>query len=297
VFRTQKRQVGALDAQCCHIGADLSKGQVDGDCLRCPLHQWAFDAGGICRDIPCQDEIPHRARQTALRCSEHYGLVYACLGQEEDFSLPRCPGMGKVIVSKPRIIDFDSCYEMASANSFDEQHLATVHRRTVINGQTVSSISPFHFAIEYKAKVSPHTLYDKFLCMIGKEEVHMKLDCWGGNLLLFSHLGTSNRMVISLLPIDETHTRAFISTVLERNRNSWLLPLDWLSVSLLNWFTMMFVKQDVRALQGMDFRFINVLPEADSTMIKWYKYWKKLPRTNMGGNDLCTTPDENGTSA
>lgn len=278
VFRTQQGELGAIHAQCCHIGADLSRGWVAGERLVCPLHMWAFDIQGKCREIPCEETVPERMHQDALRCREQYGVIYGYLGDEEDFPLPYYADIKQGISSKPLQIDFNAPYEMAGANSFDEQHLATVHRRQVINGQKIISTSPEHFAIEYRAKVSPHTVYDKVLHMIGKKEVHMRLDCWGGNLLLFSHIGTPNRMIISLLPLDEDRTCAFISTVLPQPRHKLLRPLQRVAATILNRFTMMFVQQDVRALQGIDFKLINVLPEADATLVKWYQYWKRLPR-------------------
>jgi phenylpropionate dioxygenase-like ring-hydroxylating dioxygenase large terminal subunit len=289
VFRTHKNQVGVMDARCCHIGADLSRGVVDDKYLVCPLHNWAFDTSGQCRNIPCQNEIPARARQTALPCKEHYGVVYAFLGATPDFELPYFQNTEEYIASRPRVLKFDSAYEMAGANSFDEQHLAAVHKRKVIGKQKITSVNEKHFAIEYRAEVSPFTVYDKLLHLLGKKQVHMSLECWGGNLLLFNHLGTPNRMMISLLPVSEQHSKAFITTVLPRSRNMLSQPYQWLVVRLLNMFTMLFVQQDVKALQGIDFKFTTMLPEADHTMIKWYQYWKKLPRTSFDrlatGND------------
>ncbi len=282
LFRTRQGAIGAVKAQCCHIGADLSRGWVTEERLVCPLHLWEFGTDGRCHTIPCQDEVPERLRQDALHCEERYGVVYGYLGGEVAFPLPAYEGIERGVFSPPRTLDFDAPYEMASANSFDEQHLATVHRRRVINGQTISSSAPAHFAIEYQARVTPHTLYDKTLHLIGKQQVHMRLDCWGGNLLLFSHIGTQNRMIISLLPLSENRSRAFINTVLPEPKNALLRPAQRLAALLLNRFTMMFVQQDVRALQGIDFKFINVLPGADDTMVKWYQYWKKLPRTRFG---------------
>ncbi len=278
VFRTVLGKPAAVKAQCCHIGADLSNGWVTGERLICPLHMWAFDTQGQCQDIPCQQEIPKRVRQNALPCVERYGLIYGFFGDSIDFNLPGYSETGQFITSSPLIIDFAAPYEMAGANSFDEQHLATVHRRQVINGQKIMSDSSEHFAIEYQAKVCGHTLYDKILHLIGKKQVHMRLDCRGGNLLFFSHLGTSNRMIISLLPIDDQHSRAFISTLLPQAKNKLFWPLQYMAALILNRFTMMFVQQDVKALQGINFKFINVLAEADATMIKWYQYWKQLPR-------------------
>jgi len=281
VFRTWQNKLGVLDACCCHIGADLSRGEVNEEYLVCPLHHWAFDTSGVCQHIPCQQEIPARAKQIALPCHEHYDVIYAFLGDKADFDLPYFQNTTDYIASHTRILAFDSPYEMAGANSFDEQHLAAVHKRIVIGRQNITSRNDRHFAIEYHADVTPSTLYDKLLHLVGKKQVHMSLESWGGNLLLFRHLGTPNQMMISLLPVNDRLSWAFITTVLPRGGNKYLLPMKWILVRLLNMLTMMFVQQDVKALQGIDFKFRNVLPEADNTMIKWYQHWKKLPRESF----------------
>lgn len=276
VFRNQRGEIGILESRCCHIGADLSNGFVENDCLVCPLHHWSFDIHGVCTNIPCTDKIPVNAGQHALCCQEHYGVVYAYLGTKPEFVLPIFPDINSAVCSNVRIIEINSCYEMAAANSFDEQHLATVHDRTVIGKQRVGSDSPFHFYVEYEARVGSKTLYDKFLHTVGVHEVHMRLDCWGGNLLLFTHKGTGNNMIISLVPVSGTESLAYIATVVSGDRGG-LLVFKKLQATLLNYFTMLFVKQDVKALQGMDFKLGNMLAVEDSTMLQWYRYWRKLP--------------------
>ena len=298
LFRTSKNQLGLLDAQCCHIGADLTRGQVENGALVCPLHNWHFDPNGKCTHIPCQTHIPRNIRQPSFRCKEQYGVIYAYLGEgeeEEVFTLPTYSNIAHSVVSAPQHLDFNAPYEMAAVNSFDQQHLTIVHRRELLNGQKITSNSPYHFAIEYRAKVIPKTIYDKVLHIIGKSQVHMRLDCWGGNILMFSHLGTPNRMIISLLPLSDNLTRAYITSVLPRTKKAIFLPLQWVFVRLLNHFTMRFVNQDIKALEGINFRFINVLPEADNTMISWYKYWKKLPRIDISkiGRHKAPSPSHN----
>lgn len=278
VFRTNDNQLGALESRCSHIGADLSRGYVDKDCLVCPLHKWAFNIKGECVNIPCSDKIPPKAGQYSLVCEERYGVIYAFFGDSPVFQLPEFHELNAFVISNVTTIDFNSSYEMAVANSFDEQHLSTVHRRNVIGDQKLKSSSQHHFSVEYRADITPYTKYDKFLYLLGVRQNHMLLDCWGGNIMLFTHLGTRNLMIISLLPIGETNTRAFITTVTARGKHVSSRVTDWLRVRLMHSFTMMFVSQDVQALQGMDFKIDNMLPVHDATMLKWYQHWLKLPR-------------------
>ena len=65
VFRTERGQLGAVQAQCIHMGADLSRGRVVGERLQCPLHEWEYNASGVCEHIPAESVVPARARQVS----------------------------------------------------------------------------------------------------------------------------------------------------------------------------------------------------------------------------------------
>lgn len=63
LFRTQSGRAVVMDAYCPHLGAHLGVGgKVEGDLVRCPFHAWAFDADGLCRDIPYAQRMPSRVR-------------------------------------------------------------------------------------------------------------------------------------------------------------------------------------------------------------------------------------------
>ena len=48
LFRSESGEAKLLDAYCPHLGANLAVGgQVKGDCIECPFHQWQFK--GECR--------------------------------------------------------------------------------------------------------------------------------------------------------------------------------------------------------------------------------------------------------
>ena len=74
--------VSVLDDLCAHRGARLSAGTVDGECLRCPYHSWAYADDGRCTHIPqlaADRVIPRDARVESFRTSEHGGLIWTCL--------------------------------------------------------------------------------------------------------------------------------------------------------------------------------------------------------------------------
>lgn len=57
VFRTESGEAVVFDAYCPHLGANLGiGGQVKGDCIECPFHEWQFRASdGVCTHIPYSD--------------------------------------------------------------------------------------------------------------------------------------------------------------------------------------------------------------------------------------------------
>ena len=47
-YRGESGQIVALDNRCCHRGAKLSQGRIEGDCVRCMYHGLKFDPTGKC---------------------------------------------------------------------------------------------------------------------------------------------------------------------------------------------------------------------------------------------------------
>src|SRR5688500_13474260 len=141
VFRTISGKVVALQAQCVHMGADLSRGRVIGGRLQCPLTEWECGSQGLCEYIPATTEIPERARLGALPCEEHYGLVFAFLGGKPSFAYPCLEESDQYLYSAAYSMEFDTPYQVLAANSFDSLHFASLHQRTLLEPPFVHSAS------------------------------------------------------------------------------------------------------------------------------------------------------------
>ncbi|MEU2870470.1 Rieske 2Fe-2S domain-containing protein [Streptomyces olivoreticuli] len=77
LFRTRGGQVGMIDSQCCHMGADLGRcGRVSEERLVCGFHAWEFDKDGTCRKIPGAGRIPSRAAQRSVPVTELGGIIW-----------------------------------------------------------------------------------------------------------------------------------------------------------------------------------------------------------------------------
>ena len=68
----------ALD-RCPHRGASFKQGWMDGNCLRCPYHGWAFDEQGRCVKIPADlpgVPISANARLNLVPVAEKSGFIW-----------------------------------------------------------------------------------------------------------------------------------------------------------------------------------------------------------------------------
>jgi phenylpropionate dioxygenase-like ring-hydroxylating dioxygenase large terminal subunit len=129
VFRGEDGQARALAAYCPHLGTDLGIGQVDGNWIRCAFHHWAFDETGSCQNIPCQSEIPAKAKLQAYATEEKYGFIWIypdAVAPEgvADFDELQ----GKEVMTQADTAFERSCHHhICMMNGIDAQHLKTIH--------------------------------------------------------------------------------------------------------------------------------------------------------------------------
>src|SRR2546423_7630856 len=76
--------VSAFKDVCIHRGTALSLGWVTDGRITCAYHGWEYDSAGACVKIPSLppgSSIPAKARATAYRAEERYGLVWVALAE------------------------------------------------------------------------------------------------------------------------------------------------------------------------------------------------------------------------
>lgn len=133
VFRGEDGRSHALDAYCPHLGTDLGLGQVEGNWIRCAFHHWAFDATGQCQNIPCQSEIPARAKLQAYATEEKYGFVWIYPEAEAPEGVAEFDELkGKAIATQLDTAFERGCHHhICMMNGIDAQHLKTIHHLAI----------------------------------------------------------------------------------------------------------------------------------------------------------------------
>ncbi len=235
----------------------------------------------MCVHIPASAEIPARARQAALVVEEAYGLVFGYMGGAPDYALPRFADEQTPRWSRAAVVDVAAPYTTLVANSYDGQHFATVHGRTLLEPPVITRNGPEHIAIQYQAQVVGQRFNDRLLRAIGIATTHVTIHCWGGSVLHVYNRRTANTILVALLPLDETHSRVFIATVLPRSAHGAARLWQMLYLAPARWMTVSFLRPDLRALEGVTLLPRVLLPDVDDALTAWLRYWRALPRAEM----------------
>ncbi|MDB4029062.1 Rieske 2Fe-2S domain-containing protein [Gammaproteobacteria bacterium] len=77
VWRGEDSVLRGLDLYCKHMGASLACGEVEGNSIRCPFHNWRWAGEGHCDEIPYAKNIPSKALTRAWEIDEIDGEIYA----------------------------------------------------------------------------------------------------------------------------------------------------------------------------------------------------------------------------
>ncbi|MCX6401480.1 MAG: Rieske 2Fe-2S domain-containing protein [Propionibacteriales bacterium] len=96
VFAGADGGLNVLDAYCRHMGGDLSQGEVKGDEIACPFHDWRWGGDGRCKKIPYARRVPLRARTAAWPTMVQDGMLFVWNDPEgnappADVTIPRIP--------------------------------------------------------------------------------------------------------------------------------------------------------------------------------------------------------------
>jgi len=130
LFRGENGIVSALDAYCPHMGTHLGKGKVVGNNVRCFFHHWQFNGEGNCTKVPCQNDIPAKAKVHSYSVSEAYESIWVYPDTDPKHKLV---DFAELTHADEKIIKFGKSYErschhhVTMINGIDPQHLKTVH--------------------------------------------------------------------------------------------------------------------------------------------------------------------------
>ncbi len=132
LFRDQDGQLGMLDRDCPHRGADLAFGRLEDGGLRCLFHGWLFDRKGRCLQTPAEppgSQLCTRVTQRSYPVIERNGIIFAYLGAGEP---PELPALDCFIAPDSHVFAFkghlDCNWLQALEVGLDPAHASFLHR-------------------------------------------------------------------------------------------------------------------------------------------------------------------------
>ncbi len=135
LYRDSTGQIVAIEDRCCHRGAPLALGRLEGDCVRCMYHGLLFDPSGKCVDVPTQVTIPPSLKIKSYAVAEADSLIWIWMGNQENADPAAIPGFE--YLSKPEwhgipgYLHYNANYLLITDNLADLVHIAYVHTNTL----------------------------------------------------------------------------------------------------------------------------------------------------------------------
>jgi aminopyrrolnitrin oxygenase len=280
-YLTNVGQPVVIDARCSHLSADLGRGLIVGDCIRCPFHHWEYGPDGTCRRIPGEEHIPAFARQAAYPVAMRHGLLFFFNGAAALFPLPfffDCHPK-EFVAGTPFQFVGNLPWYMVTANGFDGQHFRTVHDRRLTRPPQVDCPATFARRIRFNAEVIGNSVFDRLLRQFVGRTVDISITCWGGPMVLVTGIfpKAESYILISTQPLDALNTLTSV-VVFARRKSASLLRgfLEPASLRLRRLFTQGFMKHDIDRLHGIRYNPASLL-SSDRLMSEFFDWLASLP--------------------
>jgi len=132
LFRDDNGELGLLDRDCPHRGADLAFGRLEHGGIRCAFHGWLFNVKGQCMETPAEpanSKFHTTIQQGAYPVVERSGVIFAYLGEGEP---PAFPDMDCFVAPDTHTFAFKGLWEcnwlQALEVGIDPAHASYLHR-------------------------------------------------------------------------------------------------------------------------------------------------------------------------
>lgn len=237
LFRGADGRPAALLDRCPHRNVPLSMGAVDGDCLRCAYHGWAFAGDGACKDVPGLLSPRHETRGRrvpAFATVEQDGLVwvYATPDEEPPEGPYQVPYVGA-----PGYHTVHDEYETAGTlhavaeNALDVPHTAFLHRGLFRGAGKTNEIEvllrrhPDRVEAQYVGEPAPTGLVGRLLAPGGGVVTHFDRFLLPCIAQVEYALGDRSHVVVTsaLTPISDDRTRLFAVVTFKLPLPAWLV--------------------------------------------------------------------------
>ena len=181
LFLNEKGEITAMQRNCLHMHADLSRGSLKNGTITCPMHGWNYKANGKCM---------HAHNQASLKTFPVYiwlGQVFVFVGEEDSFfPFPKYEEIDyELFMYKTSIkLETETDWYLLAGNGFDLHHFFTVHFRKVINDPEIKVISKGRLLTQLVFENTGMHIFDRILRFLYGKKMGLHFEVVGGNMVL-----------------------------------------------------------------------------------------------------------------
>ncbi len=236
-WRDKTGSLHCIVDRCAHRGAEIHRGDIEENDVRCPFHGLTYDGNGKCTRIPAngiKSEIPANFKVRAFAVKERYGFVWLWWGEgEPSVEIPVMEDIDDNFSYSTFVDHWKVHYSLCIENQLDVSHLPFVHRttigkgnKTLVNGPLVEEIpSGFHVYVNNVVDEGEKPLKAQ---EIDKKKAHGHLSMKFPNLWQ-NHITEKVRVVAAFSPVDDENSviylrfyQKFVRVPLLREFISWI---------------------------------------------------------------------------
>jgi nitrite reductase/ring-hydroxylating ferredoxin subunit len=269
-YRTEAGKIHVKSAYCRHLGADLSKGAVVGDQLRCPFHHWHYDGEGYCSHIPAGDPPPRAARLFSFPTAESLGIIWAFNGEAAAYPVPTF-GDGPVAMDTFRNpVPMKVAGDTVILNSFDLQHFKVVHKMEMVIDEAAAVREPhrYLYGVDVVTPEFGAVRQDRILWGVGTITIKSARD---GRDIFLLH---------ALCPNEESHSTGFLANALGPDPSGKSDPeADRALLETMRGYSLRLVAEDAPIFDTIRFK-RGCLTRSDRFLVFGMEYISSFPEHN-----------------
>ena len=252
IFKNEQNQLVALQRNCLHMHADLSKGKFSKSEFTCPMHGWKYTSKGVCKHIQTAQQLKEYPLEVVM------GHVFVYCGSESNYyPFPKFDISEERLVMSKRTINIESNvpWFMLGGNGFDLHHFYTVHFREIMSEPIINLKSKNRIQTDLVFKNIGTHIYDRILRFFYGSKLELNYEVAGANIVLaIAKISKKNNYMFFCIQPDATG-RSDIYLFFLKEKSAIPL-LDTISLFIRRIFIKRFFQEELDSVKEL-----TLLPE------------------------------------